>query len=98
MAFVKAHLKIKNTVISVILPLRLALFPGPAQVSVTGYPQIASQAISAHLKPIFLLRSMLTQPLDNASNSFSPKLKILDRTLSSQNMRGQTLHNRLSIL
>ena len=39
---------------------------------------------------------MPTQPLDNASISFPQKLKILDRTLSSQNMRGQTSHNRLS--
>ena len=33
--------------------------------------------------------SLPTQPLDKASNSFLPKLKILDKTLSSQNMRGQ---------
>ena len=39
---------------------------------------------------------MPPEPLDNASNSFPPKLKILDRTLSSQNMRGQTAHNRPS--
>ena len=53
-------------------------------------------AISEHLKPKFLLRSMPPEPLDNASNSFPPKLEILNRTLSSQNMRGQTSHNRLS--
>ena len=58
-------------------------------------PQIASQTISEHLKTKFLLRSM-PEPLDNASNSFPKKLKILDRTLSSQNMRGQTAHNRPS--
>ena len=46
--------------------------------------------------PKFLLRSMPPEPLNNASNSFPPKLKILDRTLSSQNMRGQTAHNRPS--
>ena len=51
-------------------------------------------AISEHLKPKFLLRSMPQEPLDNASNSFAPKLETLDRNLSSQNMRGQTAHNR----
>ena len=51
-------------------------------------------AISEHLKPNFMLRSMPQEPLDNASNSFPPKLKILDRNFSSQNMRGQTAHNR----
>ena len=51
--------------------------------------------ISEHLKTKFLLWSM-PEPLDNASNSFPKKLKILDRTLSSQNMRGQTAHNRPS--
>ena len=58
-----------------------------------------SDCITSNLsasKTKFLLRSMLTQPLDDASNSFFPKLKILDRTLSSQSMRGQTSHNRLS--
>ena len=79
MAFVKDHLKIKNTVI---------------KCDFTS--QIASQAISVHLKPKVLLRSMPTQPLDNTSISFPRKLKFLDRTLFSQNMRGQTLHNRLS--
>ena len=38
----------------------------------------------------------MPEPLDNASNSFPLKLKILDRTPSSQNMRGQTAHNRPS--
>ena len=47
-------------------------------------------------KPQFLLRSMPPESLDNTSNSFPPKLRILDRTLSSQNMRGQTAHNRPS--
>ena len=39
---------------------------------------------------------MPPEPLDNASNSFPPKLKILDRTISSQSMKGQTAHNRPS--
>ena len=56
-------------------------------------------AISEHLKPKFLLTSMPQEPLDNALNSFPPKLKILDRNLSSQNMRDcteQTLLQQLS--
>ena len=38
----------------------------------------------------------MPEPLDNAWNSFPLKLKILDKTPSSQNMRGQTVHNRPS--
>ena len=37
---------------------------------------------------------MPPEPLDNASNSFPTQ--ILDRTLSSQNMRIKTAHNRFS--
>ena len=39
---------------------------------------------------------MSPESLDNTSNSFLPKLKILDISLSSQNMRGQTAHNKSS--
>ena len=53
-------------------------------------------AISEHLIPKFLLRSMPPESLDNTSNSFLPKLRTLGRTLSFQNMRGETKHNRLS--
>ena len=46
-------------------------------------------AISEHLKLTLLLRSMPQESLDNASNSFPSKLKILDRNLFSQNVRGR---------
>ena len=51
--------------------------------------QIASQINPQHLKPKFLLRSMPPEPLDNASNSFPSKLKIL---ASSVKTWGDRLH------
>ena len=54
--------------------------------------QIASQINPQHLKPKFLLRRMPPEPLDNASNSFPSKLKILDSSVKNEG----TAHNRPS--
>ena len=78
------------------LCLRGVCTPLPSPVIGVILPLIFHHNLRAPKTQIFVEEHAPRAPRDNTSNSFPPKLKILDRTLSSQNMRGQTAHNRPS--